>query len=102
MAGAVTWDSSRVPGQRETARVPGAVREMNLALRRGPPVATAQTLFSPDAQNAIMGGTIQWRAQFPRIPRGRGPGTACGTMRSVEQMDTDWTAPDCQWNADGV
>ena len=69
-AGAVTWDSSRVPGRRQPARVPGAVREMNLALRRRPPAAAAQTLFSPDAQNAIMGGTIQWRAQLPAHPTG--------------------------------
>jgi hypothetical protein len=43
---------------------------MNLALRRGPPVDVAQNLFSPAAQNVIMGGTIPWRAQLPAHPTG--------------------------------
>ncbi len=62
--------SCRVLGQRQPARVPGAVREMNLALRRRPPVAAAQNLFSPVAENVIIGGTFHWRAQLPAHPTG--------------------------------
>jgi hypothetical protein len=61
---AVTRDSSRGGGGRPRG-YPGRDREMNLALRRRPPVAEAKNPFSPAMQNAIIGVTIRWRVRLP-------------------------------------